>query len=222
VKHISFSAGGTGRGDFYVDNVFTPATERYTLDTDTVGGGTVLVVPGESTYVNGTVVELNATAFPGWSFDHWEVNLTGTTNPAYVIMDGDKSVTAVFTTGNVVPIVQTINTSDITNTSATLWGDLIDNGGEDCSVWFEWDEVTELLECMGTIATGSVCKDNRSILHKARHYKKDNQRPRFFQGNNYSYFGVGNDNAPTMCRMGQNEKGLAMANAIQFMKLQHG
>ena len=53
-------------------------------------------------------------------------------------------------------------------------------------------------------------------MHKNRHYNYNNQKPRFFQGNNYSYFGVGNYDSPNMCRMGQNEKGLAMGTTDVF------
>jgi len=107
------------------------------------------------------------------------------------------------------PSVITLKPGEITNTSAKLRGQLVATGGEDCSVWFEWHD-RELEECAGMIATGSVCKDGRSIILKNRHFFEDNQKPRFFQGTKYSYFGVGSTNS--MCRMGQNEKGLAIAN----------
>ncbi len=67
-------------------------------------------------------------------------------------------------------------------------------------------------ECMGTIATGTVCKDGRSILQKNRHYYYDNVKPYFYQGTNYSFFGIGDYGTTGQCRMGQNEKGLAINN----------
>ena len=33
---------------------------------------------------------------PGWGFDHWSGNLTGSNNPEYIFMDGNKTVTATF------------------------------------------------------------------------------------------------------------------------------
>ncbi|WP_455392982.1 PKD domain-containing protein [[Eubacterium] cellulosolvens] len=107
------------------------------------------------------------------------------------------------------PVVQTIKPIEITNISAKLVGELTTTGGEDCAVWFEWDK-NDLDECAGMIATGSVCKDGRSIILKNRHAAEDNQKPRFFKGTNYAFFGVGS--TADMCRMGQNERGLAMAN----------
>ena len=74
-----------------------------------------------------------------------------------------------------------------------------------------WGRIVED-ECVGIIATGTVCKNGMSILHKNRHWVTDNQQVRFFQGINYTYFGIGDKYAQTMCRMGQNEKGLVVAN----------
>jgi hypothetical protein len=113
------------------------------------------------------------------------------------------------------PRVDTKTPIEIINESAKLRGELISTGGEDCSVWFEWDD-DELGEgdCAGLIATGSVCKDGRSIILKNRHALENNQKPRFFSGTNYTYFGVGS--SLNMCRMGQNEKGLVVANFDAF------
>jgi len=94
---ISFSVGGTARGDFYVDNVFAPAVVRHTLEIDIKGNGSVNLNPGESTYADGTVVELNATGDPGWIFNRWDGDLSGDNNPEYITMDGDKTVVANFT-----------------------------------------------------------------------------------------------------------------------------
>jgi len=42
ISYISFVADSNGRGDFYVDNAFSPAVVRHRLDVDVVGsGGTV-------------------------------------------------------------------------------------------------------------------------------------------------------------------------------------
>jgi len=41
-------------------------------------------------------VTLTATAAAGWHFDRWEGALVGSTNPATLLMDGNKAVTAVF------------------------------------------------------------------------------------------------------------------------------
>lgn len=65
-------------------------------------------------------------------------------------------------------------------------------------------------ECSGIIATGSVVCDGRSILEKNRHFFENNQRPIFGKGT-YVYWGIG-DWVTSFCRMGMNEKGLAIAD----------
>ncbi len=72
--------------------------DQYTLTIIIDGNGTVTKNPDQTTYTYGTVVEL--TAVPesrGWIFDHWSGDLTGSNNPEYITMDGDKTVTAHFT-----------------------------------------------------------------------------------------------------------------------------
>jgi hypothetical protein len=97
VENISFSVGGTARGDFYVDNIFAPAIDRHKLDINVVGNGSVNINPGEATYNYSDIVELTAIPDPGWSFDHWEGNITGTSNPESLTMDYDKNIIACFT-----------------------------------------------------------------------------------------------------------------------------
>ena len=69
---------------------------QYTLDVDTVGSGSVTKDPDQVTYAADTVVELTAIADPDWSFSEWSGDLTGTTNPDSITMDGNKAVTAYF------------------------------------------------------------------------------------------------------------------------------
>lgn len=64
--------------------------------------------------------------------------------------------------------------------------------------------------CVGLVATGKICKEQRSILWKNRHMSVNNQKPYFYQGDRYAFFGVGG--ASGQCRMGMNEKGLAVGN----------
>jgi len=357
ISHLTFYAGGTARGTFYVDNVFSAASERHSLTLATQGNGSVSRTPGEATYRLSSTVQITAAADIGWTFDHWAGDLSGNTNPKTIALTSDMNVTAVFTqnhytlttntvgtgsitrtpsqstfvynesvmlqavggsgwnfthwTGNLIghvnpitlkitqntvitahfsntalytlttntvgsgrvecnpdraiyepsatviltpignrgwtfnnwtgnvpsghehdnpltitldankiltasfnssePTVLTTPVLNITSTSATLRGNINDTGGENCSVWFEWD-YSNVEECMGTIATGTVCKDGRSILHKNRHYYYDNVKPYYYQGTNYSFFGIGDYGTTGYCRMGQNEKGLAIVN----------
>jgi len=75
LTHTSFSAGSVGEGDFYVDNVFSPAQERYRLDITVDGNGSVAKNPAEATYSYGTEVTLTAIPVTGWSFSGWTGDL---------------------------------------------------------------------------------------------------------------------------------------------------
>jgi hypothetical protein len=61
--------------------------------TPEVGGS---VTPSSGTYAMGSSVKLTATPSAEYVFKEWTGGFTGTTNPANVIMDLDKTVTAVF------------------------------------------------------------------------------------------------------------------------------
>jgi hypothetical protein len=69
----------------------------YSLEVDMVGNGEVDLNPPGGLYEAGTVVTLTATAEPGWLFTSWSGALTGNSNPAQLVMDSNKSVTATFT-----------------------------------------------------------------------------------------------------------------------------
>ena len=72
------------------------AQDQYTLTVNVSGSGSVVKNPNQSTYTYGQNVQLTAYGDTGWHFDHWENDLTGSTNPDYVYMNGNKTVTAVF------------------------------------------------------------------------------------------------------------------------------
>ena len=64
--------------------------------------GQVTKAPDQASYAGGTTVTLTATANTGYQFSSWSGDLTGTANPATIVMDGAKAVTA-----NFVPAVLT-------------------------------------------------------------------------------------------------------------------
>ncbi|MEY4071330.1 MAG: hypothetical protein RL721_1944, partial [Candidatus Eisenbacteria bacterium] len=68
-----------------------------TLTVNVVGGGSVTKSPDQASYPDGSTVQLTAVPSSGHSFTGWSGALTGTTNPANLLMDGDKTVTATFT-----------------------------------------------------------------------------------------------------------------------------
>lgn len=70
---------------------------QYTLTVNTVGNGTVEKDPDQISYGQGQVVTLTAVPDLGYQFSGWSGALTGSTNPATITMNSDKTVTATFT-----------------------------------------------------------------------------------------------------------------------------
>jgi hypothetical protein len=79
----------------------------YTLTVDIVGCGTVNRNPSLDFYYYGDQVTLTAVPCTGWRFAGWSGDLPGTTNPATLTMNGNKSVIAIFTE---IPYTLTVNT----------------------------------------------------------------------------------------------------------------
>jgi len=63
-----------------------------TLSVTVTGQGSVSLDPDGGSYLPDTEVELTAAAKDGWHFVEWTGDLTGTTNPATVIPDGDEVI----------------------------------------------------------------------------------------------------------------------------------
>ena len=73
----------------------TCSVPLYNLTMAVTGSGTT-TPSGTTTYSCGEVVDVSATADPGWLFVSWTGDLTGSTNPTTITIDGDKTVTANF------------------------------------------------------------------------------------------------------------------------------
>lgn len=74
-----------------------PAVTQYALTVVTNGQGSVALSPAGGVYDSGTTVELTPVPEAGWSFSGWSDDLSGSDNPAQIVMNGDKTVTATFT-----------------------------------------------------------------------------------------------------------------------------
>ena len=70
--------------------------DQYTLTINIVGNGNVAKDPNQSTYTYDTLVELTATADPGWTFDSWSGDLNSNNNPETINMTANKNITAYF------------------------------------------------------------------------------------------------------------------------------
>lgn len=72
----------------------TPRT--LTVNVSPSGGGSVTKNPNKTTYNDGESVQLTAVPAAGYAFSAWSGDLTGSTNPATIVMNADKTVTAIF------------------------------------------------------------------------------------------------------------------------------
>jgi len=91
--------------------------EEYTLTVNILGNGIVnRDDPGPYNY--GDIVQLTAVPDSGWSFTGWSDDLSGSTNPDSITMDGNKTVTATFTIE--VGILGDVNGDDTVNSTDAL------------------------------------------------------------------------------------------------------
>lgn len=85
-------------GDKQVTAVFS--LREYPLMIEVDGDGRVKEEIVESladtSYQHGTTVRLTAVPNEGWEFTGWQGDLSGTTNPETIVVDSERSVTAVF------------------------------------------------------------------------------------------------------------------------------
>jgi uncharacterized repeat protein (TIGR02543 family) len=83
---------------------FTQSEYTLTITINPTGSGTVSAVPSPP-YHYGDVVTLTASANPGYIFDHWSGDASGSSLVTTVTMDGNKSVTANFIQGFTLTII---------------------------------------------------------------------------------------------------------------------
>ncbi len=70
--------------------------QMFNLTTIATGNGTIQLTPPGGVYAQGAVVTVTAVPTNCALFDHWDGAVTGSTNPQFVTMDADKTVTGVF------------------------------------------------------------------------------------------------------------------------------
>jgi uncharacterized repeat protein (TIGR02543 family) len=71
-------------------------TYTLTVTPSPLAGGSIAESPDQLSYLPGTVLTLTAIPAVGYAFTGWSGDLTGTTNPVTITMNGNKTVTASF------------------------------------------------------------------------------------------------------------------------------
>ncbi|MEM2522663.1 MAG: DUF2341 domain-containing protein [Candidatus Bathyarchaeia archaeon] len=122
----------------------SPEGENLVLTVFTVGNGTVIKNPDNETYIYGTLVQLTAIADVGYTFSHWDGDLTGNKNPTTILMNKNKKVVAVF---NRIEHTLTVRASPeeggfvkVNKTAPYYYGDIVElnavpNAGWTFSYW---------------------------------------------------------------------------------------
>jgi len=88
---------------------FTQDQYNLTVNIAPAGFGSVVKNPDKTTYVYGDLVTLTAAANPGYTFSNWSGDITSSTNPITITMNGNKTITSNFTqnqytlTMNIIP-----------------------------------------------------------------------------------------------------------------------
>lgn len=78
----------------------TPVKPKYTLTVTSPNNGTVALSPSGGTYDSGASVTVTATASNGYSFTAWTGASTSTSSPVTIVMTGDKTIGATFTSNS--------------------------------------------------------------------------------------------------------------------------
>jgi hypothetical protein len=120
--------------DKVITATFTQIT--YALTVTPVGSGSASL-NNSGPYHYGDIVELTAVPAVGWSFDHWAGDLTGSTNPATILIDGNKDVTAYFTQDVYTLTVDTVGNGsvDLNDTGPYNYGDVVQATANPAADW---------------------------------------------------------------------------------------
>ncbi len=102
-----------------VGATFVPLAEEIRLNLTTTGQGNVTMSPDKNKYLYGELVTLTPRPAAGYIFAGWSGDLTGADNPARLVMDRTRTVTAAFMPANAAsPVSDDFNACAL-NTS--LW-----------------------------------------------------------------------------------------------------
>ena len=101
--------------------ISTPPVE-HTLIAATLGGGSTSPGAGSHAYTAGTVIDISALPAEGWAFERWTGDVADPASAeTTIVMDGDKTVTAVFLELDLAPpVAGAVVAANITMTAADI------------------------------------------------------------------------------------------------------
>ncbi|MEK7392831.1 MAG: hypothetical protein AAB214_09715 [Fibrobacterota bacterium] len=86
-------------GNKSVSAAFARVYPKYTLTISSLTSGTITANPSAASYDSGTSVGLKAKANSGYVFSNWVSGATGNTDTTNIVMDANKTISAVFKPG---------------------------------------------------------------------------------------------------------------------------
>lgn len=109
--------------DVRIGNVsIVPVTDLTpALSITTIGSGEVSRLPNQPTYYLGQLVTLTALPASGAAFDQWSGDLSGGSNPAALIMDNSKNVTATFSGTGLPPVITNVKIYPTSGHVTFMW-----------------------------------------------------------------------------------------------------
>ncbi len=132
---VSLQVAGPGGSSTLTRTRYITVTEpagpvSYTLTIAAAGNGYGMVTPpvGAHEYLSGTTAVVTATAQPGSAFAGWSGAATGAANPASILMDADKVVTATFRALTYTLTVNIVGSGAVTRTPSQttyLYNDVV-------------------------------------------------------------------------------------------------
>ena len=124
---------------------FTVDDANFTLTVNVNGSGSIIKDPDQEDYSYGSEVNLTAVPEDGWSFSHWEDDLSGSENPESIFMNFNKTVTANFTQNQYILNISVVG-NGIVNIDPDLpfytHGSIVDLTANPNSTWVfdHWEE----------------------------------------------------------------------------------
>jgi endo-1,4-beta-xylanase len=94
IRYVAKQSGA----QLQINGADNAAGASYTLTVSADGSGTTSPPPGNYSYKAGSAVAVTATPLQGAAFSGWSGAVTGSANPLTITMDGNKSLTANFST----------------------------------------------------------------------------------------------------------------------------
>lgn len=118
----------TARAD-YVFNMGSPivpeddpgSMDGNLLSVEVVGDGQVDLIPDQEAYGCGDLVTVMAVGEQGATFARWELGLTGSQNPTNLVMNGDRTIRAIFDVQELPPVISDIQVVPSQTSAIISW-----------------------------------------------------------------------------------------------------